>query len=98
MTLDQIERIEFGLGHEHINCGDLDGKISFYGKALGVERCLSIVTDDTTRSTKRKLVALKGRVLKRFRGVERPHRAYGPAFERSPVENLPKRDQGRRSL
>ena len=86
------------LGHELINCGDIDGKISFCGKALGVERCLSIVTDETTLSTKRKRVALKGRVLKRFRGVERPHRANGPAFERPPAENLPKRDQGRRSL
>ena len=49
-------------GHELINCGDLDGKISFCGKALGVERCLSIVTDDMTLSTKRKRVAPKGRV------------------------------------
>lgn len=49
-----------GLGHELINCGDLSGNISFCGKALGVERSFSVVTGDTTLSTKRKLVALKG--------------------------------------
>lgn len=43
-----------------------------------MERCQSIVTDDTTPSRRRKLTALKGRLLGRFRGVERPHRAAGP--------------------
>jgi len=52
--------------------------ISFSGKKLGAERCQSIVTDDMTLSRRRKLAALKGRILGRFRGVERPYRPTGP--------------------